>query len=239
MLQVTRHVIPLSLVFAILSFGGAASGQDQTGRPGSDWTRWGGPQGTFVAPGADLADEWPPEGPPLVWSRPLGAGHSAILASDGRLYTMYRQAYGPGGGSPFADEESVIALDAATGDTIWEHSYVSPVQDFGQGAAPHATPLLVSGRLFTIGTNKELYALDAMTGEVLWAIDLVEDFGAPPLLVRSMIKSGYGSSPLAYDGNIILQVGGPGQSVVALRQGDGAVVVGRAGASSYPSRLPA
>ena len=218
-----RHVCLLGLFLALASLPTGVMGQDQA-TTGRDWTRWGGPNGTFVVGGDRLADQWPADGPRIAWSRPLGAGHSAILASEGRLYTMYRQAYGPGGGSPFSNEESVVALDASTGDTLWEHGYASPVQDFGQGAAPHATPLLVDGRLFTIGTNKELYAFDAPTGQVLWSVDLVRDLGAPPLLVRSMIKSGYGSSPLAYEDTIIVQVGGPGQSVVALRQDDGTVV---------------
>jgi outer membrane protein assembly factor BamB len=137
---------------------------------------------------------------------------------------MYRVAHGQGGSGPFEPEESVIAIDAVTGETIWEHTYQSKVQDFGQGAGPHSTPLLVNDRLFTIGTNKELFVFDPATGEVLWSRNLVSDFDAPPLLIRSMIKPGYGGSPLAYKDTIIIQVGGPGQAVMALRQDDGSVV---------------
>ncbi len=190
----------------------------------TEWRKWGGPNGDFIVDSTGLADSWPSDGPRELWSRPLGAGHSAILVADKRLFTMYRVAYGPGGGSPFASEETVIAMDADTGDTLWEYSYESKVQDFGQGGAPHATPLLVDGRLFAIGTNKELHVFDPATGDVVWQRDLVADFGAPPLLIRSMIKSGYGASPLAYKDTIILQVGGPGQAVMALRQQDGSVV---------------
>ena len=190
----------------------------------TEWRKWGGPNGNFVVDSPPLAERWPTDGPPELWGRPLGAGHSAILAGDGRLFTMYRVAHGQGGGGPFDPEESVIALDAATGDTLWEHTYPSKVQDFGQGAGPHSTPLLVDGRLFTIGTNKELHVFDPATGDVLWSRNLIEDFDAPPLLIRSMIKPGYGGSPLAYNDTIIAQVGGPGQSVMALRQHDGAVV---------------
>ena len=59
---------------------------------------------------------------------------------------------------------------------------------------------------------------------VQWSRNLIEDYGAPPLLIRSMVKPGYGGSPLAYRDTIIIQVGGPGQSVMALRQRDGSVV---------------
>jgi len=190
----------------------------------TEWRKWGGPNGTFIVDSPPLADTWSPTGPPELWSRPLGAGHSAILVGDGRLFTMYREAHGQGGSGPFEPEETVIAMEAATGETLWKYTYRSKVQDFSQGAGPHATPLLFNGRLFTIGTNKELHVFDPGTGEIIWSRNLVDDFGAPPLLIRSMVKPGYGVSPLPYKDMIIMQVGGPGQSVMALRQEDGRVV---------------
>ena len=60
-----------------------------------------------------LAETWPETGPPELWSRPLGAGHTSILVADGRLFTMYRES-GAGGGEPWTPSESVIAMDAAT-----------------------------------------------------------------------------------------------------------------------------
>ena len=189
-----------------------------------DWRRWGGPQGDFIADSTGLAESWSETGPPELWSRPLGAGHSSILVDDGRLFTMYRESHGEGGGEPWTPREAVIALDAASGETLWEYAYASKNQDFGQGAGPHATPLLTGGRLFTIGSNKELHAFNPETGELLWSKNLITDFGAPPLLIRSMIKPGAGMSPIPYKDTILLQVGGAGQSVMALRQRDGDVV---------------
>ncbi len=188
-----------------------------------EWRQWGGPQGDFMVESTGLAEAWPETGPPELWSRPLGAGHTSILVADGRLFTMYRES-GAGGGAPWTATESVIALDAASGDTLWEYSYASKNQDFDQGAGPHATPLLTDGRLFTMGSNKELHAFDPETGDVLWSKNLITDFGAPPLLIRSMIKPGSGITPMPYKDTILLQVGGPGQSVMALRQSDGEVV---------------
>ena len=196
----------------------------QEGEAAREWWQWGGPHRDFTSDATGLAEIWPADGPPVIWSRPLGAGHAAVIAGRGRLFTMYRVAYGEGGEGPWSGDETVIAMDAVTGDTLWEYSYGSNVQDFGQGAGPHATPLLVGDRLFTIGTNKELHVFDAETGAILWSRNFITDFGAPPLLIRSMVKSGYGASPLPYKDTIIVQVGGPGQSVMALRQSDGSVV---------------
>ncbi len=188
------------------------------------WRQWGGPGRDFVSEVTGLADSWPAEGPPVLWSRALGTGHSAILAEDGRLFTQYRVGNGADRGGPWDEEEIIVALDASDGATIWEHTYPSGHENFDFGAGPHATPLLVGDRLFAAGTNKQLFALDKRTGEVLWSHDLVADFDAPPNLIRAIVKSGYGNSPIAYNDTVIVPVGGPGQSLMAFRQRDGAVV---------------
>jgi outer membrane protein assembly factor BamB len=193
-------------------------------RVASDWRQWGGADRNFVVAGGALADSWPDEGPPVLWSRPLGTGHASILAADGRLFTLYRVGNGRGRAGPWEAEEAVVALDAATGETIWEYTYPSRLEDTSFGSGPHATPLLVGDRLFTAGTNKQLHAFDAATGELVWSHDLVVDFGAPPLLIRPRVKAGYGCSPVAYRDTVICSVGGPGQSVMAFSQRDGEVV---------------
>jgi outer membrane protein assembly factor BamB len=192
--------------------------------PDNAWRQWGGPNRNFIVNAPGLADAWPEGGPRVIWSRPLGTGHSSILAEDGRLYTMYRKGNGRSRQGPWDAAEIVVAMDAATGKTIWEHTYPSALAaDFSYGAGPHSTPLLVGDRLFTIGTNKEFFAFDKKTGKVLWSHDLIKDFGAPSLLIRPVVKAGYGCSPIAYRDTLICSVGGPGQSVIAFRQADGTV----------------
>lgn len=187
------------------------------------WRQWGGPNRNFIVDADGLAEKWPDAGPPVIWSRPLGTGHSAIVADEGRLFTMYRVGNGRARTGPWDAEEIVIALDATTGKTIWEHKYPSKLEDFNFGAGPHSTPLIVGDRLFAIGTNKQLHALDTRTGKVLWSHDLIQEFNSPSLLIRPVVKAGYGCSPIAFGDTIICSVGGPGQSVMAFRQLDGAV----------------
>jgi outer membrane protein assembly factor BamB len=173
-----------------------------------------------------LAETWPEAGPPILWSRPLGTGHSAIVADEGRLFTMYRRGNARAKLGPWETKELVIALNAHTGATIWEHAYEarSGLEDFSFGPAPHSTPLVAGDRLFTIGTNQQLHAFDKRTGDVLWSHDLVKEFRSPELLIRPVVKAGYGCSPIAFQDTIICSVGGPGQSVMAFRQSDGSVV---------------
>src|SRR5687768_5422033 len=76
------------------------------------WPQWGGPRRNFMVDAKGLAPAWPENGPKRLWSRELGEGHSSIIADGSRLYTMFSRG----------DQEFVVALDAATGKTIWEKS---------------------------------------------------------------------------------------------------------------------
>jgi outer membrane protein assembly factor BamB len=217
-------VIAVAVASMALGLGVTSGGLGTQGEAGVEaWRQWGGPNRDFLVNVTGLADSWPAEGPPVIWMRPLGTGHSAILADGDRLFTMYRRGDGRNRSGPWEAEETVVAMDAATGTTIWEYTYDSGLEDFSFGSGPHATPLVVGNRLFTTGTNKQLHAFDTRTGALLWSHDLIRDFNAPPLLIRPRVKSGYACSLLAYRDLVICQVGGPGQSVMAFRQSDGSV----------------
>jgi len=203
----SSSLIPASLFFAALGIGGA-----QNSAP--SWHQWGGPDRNFRLESAQLATAWPASGPEQIWTRPLGDGYSAIVVDGSALYTMYRQG----------DDEIVVALDAGSGETRWEHSYRAPILDDGNfgfwmnsaGPGPYATPLLVGSRLFTVGVNGELHALDKTTGKVLWFHNLVEEYSLSGY-------SGFASSPIAYGDNVILPVGGRGQGVMAFDRESGQV----------------
>lgn len=182
------------------------------------WTQWGGPDRNFCSAATGLANRWPSGGPRRIWERALGDGFSSILCDGQTLYTMYslRQKE-----DPFTGDEVVVALDAATGTTLWEHRYPAPwpkdlQMEFGPG--PHSTPALVGDRLFTVGCTAQLLCLDKKTGQVIWSRDLLADHKA------ALNGRGYGSSPLAYNGTIVLPVSGEkGSAVIAFNQSDGSV----------------
>lgn len=195
-----------SIVLVILLCSGGGCSTTTT-----EWPQWGGPNRNFMVASTGLADSWPQDGPRQLWKRELGDGFSTIITDATRIYTMYRTE----------KEEFVVALDAATGETVWEHKNPSPFTDlmaeFGPG--PHSTPLLVGHRLFAIGTNMMMSCLNKNSGKVIWQHDLVEEYGA------EVQGRGYASSPLAYKNTVILPVGGKeGQTFMAFRQDDGALV---------------
>lgn len=221
----TGHLAIAALGLALLVAPAARGADDPSARqnpaaaasPG--WLQWGGPTRDFKVPSASLATSWPADGPRRLWTRPLGEGHSAILVEDGRLYTMYRPL-GMLSMIRRSQEAKVAAFDAATGRTIWEHTYAAPTGglDLSQGAGPHSTPLIVGDLLFAVSSRIELMALDKNSGQVVWSHDLARELSAP------IDSRGYASSPIAFRDMVIIPAGGSGSSVVAFNQRTGAVV---------------
>ena len=194
-----------------------------TGGQAPAWLQWGGPTRDFQAPAGSLASQWPEAGPPILWSRPLGDGHSAILYEEGRLYTMHRPTDGPegrlGAAPGSTSSEAVICLDATTGQTIWERRYEARVVGLLQyGDGPRSTPLIVEDLLFAIGRSGQMLALDKTDGSVVWSRDLwSEPFDG------NSLGHGYSSSPLARGDTVIVPVGGEAASLVALDQATGEI----------------
>jgi outer membrane protein assembly factor BamB len=177
---------------------------------GGDWIQWGGPNREFKVEATGLAEEWPEEGPPKLWSREIGEGYSAVLAQGRTLYTMHRSG----------KEEGVIALDARTGRTLWEYRYAAePLesQDLGYGKGPNATPLIVDDAIYTIGFTSKLHALNKETGKLLWSHDLVQEFEG------KVQAFGYSASPLAFSRMVVVLVGGPRHGAVGFDRVDGSV----------------
>lgn len=202
MRPLNQKIVPLVWLFLI---AGTTFGQS------ADWNQWGGAGRNFKSAARGLAASWSATGPRKLWQRQFGDGYSAIAATDGRLFTMYRKG----------ETEVVAALDAANGKTLWEYSYAAPFAkeyDMSNGEGPHATPLIVGNLVFSAGATGKLHCLNRQTGKLVWAHDLIKEFNG------TIRVNGYSCSPLAYKNLVIMQVGGQGNALVAFNQKDGSVV---------------
>jgi len=118
-------------------------------------------------------------------------------------------------------KESVICLDARTGDTVWQRQYESPPYEnqTGYGVGPRSTPLLSGDLLFTVGITGEMLALEKSDGTVRWRWNLLgDDFAG------TRLSHGYSSSPVAFENLVIVLVGGEDGAIVALDQESGRIV---------------
>jgi hypothetical protein len=193
-----------------------AFGQSRKPAPkpeGTPWTQWGGPNRNFQTESGKLKATWPAAGPEVVWKRPLGDGYSSPSVENGQLFTMYARMR----------DEVVLAADAATGKTIWEHStshsFHSEAAEMGNG--PYATPLIAGDRVVTAGVSGKLQSIDRKTGRPLWTQELWTAHKG------TRMPYGYASSPIAFRDLIIVPAGGKGKALMAFRQTDGGVVWAR------------
>jgi outer membrane protein assembly factor BamB len=198
---------------ALAVFSGVAA---QVAPPGADWKVWGGPDRNFITRSTGLAfftgpEKWISSPPKRLWERPLGDGYSAIAVEGDRLYTGFRRG----------SSDVFVALDAATGKTIWEFNYPAPFSnafpsDVGPG--PYAMPQVVGDRIVTASGIGQIHSLDKKTGAQVWALDLYKQFGG------TRLDFGYSSHALPYKDSLIVLAGGRGSAVLRVRQTDGTPV---------------
>jgi outer membrane protein assembly factor BamB len=166
-----------------------------TAAAAGDWPQILGPgRDGHAAAGERLAAAWPAGGPPVAWSRDVGAGYAGLAVVDGRAFLFHR----------LDDRELVEALDPATGQTIWKDAG-HPTRfrpQVGGGDGPLCTPVVAGSRVLVFGASGTLACLDAATGRRLWTRETHRDFDAPEGYF------GAGSTPVVVGDRVVVNVGG-------------------------------
>jgi outer membrane protein assembly factor BamB len=180
------------------------------GRVSAEWPHVRGPNYDAISSETGLVEAWPETGPPVLWARELGQGYSGFVVVGGRAYTQLQMRTG----------QYVFALDADTGAEIWRQRVDWPWQPGGAYPGPYATPTWHVGRLYYATPTGLVGCLDANDGRTLWSIDVCKKFQSQGT------EFGFAATPLIEDGRVILPVGGPGASMVALNADDGSTVWG-------------
>jgi alcohol dehydrogenase (cytochrome c) len=119
----------------------------------------------------------------LAWSWGLQPGQSQPnpLVANGMMYIPI-----PGGGAQ--------ALDAATGDLVWEYKS-EPVGGGPQRTGPMRTLALLGDKVYVAAADARLIALDARTGKVVWDHQVADPkmgyaYSSGPIVVKRMIVAG-------------------------------------------------
>ena len=195
----TRSVWSAASLLLLLAtlFSWSAAGQE-----GEDWPRFLGPRANNTSGETGLLDQWPTNGPPLLWDRAVGTSYGAP-SLRGELLVLHHRV---------GDEEIVEAMVAGTGKTVWRHGYPSHFIDpYGYNNGPRCTPWLTSNRCYTLGAEGMLVCLDLATGRLVWQRDTAKDWRVPEAFF------GVGSTPLLEGDRLIVMAGGqPNSGVVAL-----------------------
>ncbi len=177
------------------------------------WPQWMGPLRDGRAPAGPFRTSWDTNPPKELWSVPLGGGYSSMAVVGGRLYTQDREG----------DNERVLCLDAATGATLWTHSYPASYTgtDRTYATGPRAAPTVEGNRIYTMGGAGKLLCLEPTpegnAAKVVWEHNLLEEFGG------QIPRWGVACSPLIDGDQVVVIAGAPDASVIAFDKASGGV----------------
>jgi alcohol dehydrogenase (cytochrome c) len=177
-----------------------------TNPPPADWLAW---RRTYDAHGFSPLTQITPRNAAQLrvawtWSLPPGSNESVPLEHDGIVFT-------------FAFGDKLQALDARTGDLLWQYSH-----SLAQGAAPnHKRGIALYGDNVYMGTSDaHVIAVNAKTGKLVWDTEIAdfrrrESVSAGPLIARGVVMIGTTGTGVG------AALGGP--QVVGLNADSGAV----------------
>jgi outer membrane protein assembly factor BamB len=178
----------------------------------ANWPQWRGPQRDGISQETGLLQEWPEEGPPLVWKVDnLGGGYSTPAVVNDRIYLLNNKGN---------ENEFVQALDVKNGQQIWE-TRIGKVGNPGQRPpypGARSTPTIDGELMYALGSDGDLACLETSTGKIRWQKHLRNDFGG------KYGEWAYSESPLV-DGDIVVCTpGGEQATLIALNKRSGDVI---------------
>lgn len=149
-----------------------------------------------------------------VWRTPISSGFSGPSVSENRVFvTDFVKNSGnvsniASGREKVFGEERVHGLDLDTGKILWTHSY--PVEySVSYPGGPRTSPQVQGNKVYTIGTDGNLFCLSVDDGRVIWSKDFKKDYNAETPFW------GHSAHPIVYDDMLICMVGAKDSIVVA------------------------
>ena len=190
-----------------------------------DWPQWRGADRSDHSRETGLLKSWPTGGPRQVWlNEDVGLGYSGYSIVGGTLFTMGLRA----------DDEFLIAVDAATGKERWATAVGGRLKN-GWGDGPRSSPTVDDNRVYALGGLGDLICADAKTGRAIWKTSMSKLGGGKP-------GWGYCESVLVDGDNVVCTPGGRNGDIAALDKSTGKLVWQSSGfteGAQYASIVPA
>jgi hypothetical protein len=178
----------------------------------ADWPQWRGPHRDGISRETGLLQEWPAEGPKLLWQvRDVGFGYSTPAVAGDCLYLLSNEGL---------EDESVLGLNTHDGSQLWSTRIGKVGNPDQRPSYPGArsTPTVDGDAVYALGSDGDLACLDRDTGAIRWRKNVRAEFGGKPG------EWAYSESPLI-DGNaVVCAPGGEDATLVALDKATGEVL---------------
>lgn len=193
----TKLLLPIALL-----------GLTTTDLSATDFAQWRGPRRDGHSPETGLLQEWPKDGPKLLWQvKEIGAGYSTPAVVGDRIYLLGNEGA----------EESVLALAVKDGSRVWAAKLgkVGHPEQNPSYPGVRSTPTVDGKFLFALGSDGDLVCLETANGKEVWRKHLRTDFGG------KYGEWAYAESPLVDGDKLIVTPGGTNATLVALNKKTG------------------
>lgn len=139
-----------------------------------------------------LIDHWPSGGPIILWRKELGEGHAAASIYNGRVYILdYDER---------KKNDILRCLSLRDGTELWHRGYTIDIKR--NHGMSRTIPAVNDKYVVTMGPMCQVMCCDAITGDLLWGIDLVMEFNTTVPLWYT------GQCPLIEDNVAVIAPGG-------------------------------
>ena len=171
------RILFLGFLFAVSAAASTLAQEKASPADPLDWPYWRGPEYNGISRETGLPDTIslnPSDKDGPIWVKPEAAGRGTPIVMRGKLYTLCR--HNP---STAEEQEKVLCLDAATGETIWENRFnvwSSDVPNTRVGwSSVCGDP--ATGYVYALGVCGFFQCIDGETGKTIWSLPLHERLG--------------------------------------------------------------
>ena len=132
------------------------------------WPRFRGTAfDNIVADPGPLLESWPSNGPPVLWSVELGEGYAGPAVANGCVYLLDYDEQRQG--------DTLRCFSFEDGREIWRRTYGVKIKR--NHGISRTVPAVTERFVVTIGPKCHVLCCDAQTGEFLWGVDMVREWG--------------------------------------------------------------
>lgn len=179
----------------------------------ADWPMFRGADRTAVSKETGLLQEWPTDGPPLVWETTgAGRGYASLAIAGGKIYTL-----GDAVSGAEDKDEYLVCFNEENGQPVWK-TKTGTAWDSGKPNyhGSRGTPTVDGELVYVVTPYGQLVCCETSTGQERWRKDLKKDFEG-----KKGDGWGYSESVLIDGDQLICTPGGDKNTVVALNKQTG------------------
>lgn len=190
-------------IFFSLAFLASISAAAQT--QGASPNGWRGPQNNGSYPDTGLLNQWPAEGPELVFEvEDAGKGYSSPQVVGDRIYLT---------GMNDQEDKEVLNCYTLAGQRLYQVEYGTPWRQSYPETRTTAT--YSDGKLYMISGSGEVVCVNAADGAIVWTVNGGEKYQ------RKTGNWGTSECPLVFDDKVIYTPCGDQTTMVALNKNTG------------------